>query len=50
MTDPSKKLGEYEDVSKVEKFEISEDEYSKRTDSVRYDNSSSFLLECRGTQ
>jgi len=35
VTDPSKKLGEYEDVSKVEKYDMPEDEYAKRTDSVR---------------
>lgn len=33
--DKSLKGDEYLDVSKVEKFEISEDEYKKRTDSVR---------------
>lgn len=35
MTDPTKKLGEYEDVSKVDKYDMPEDEYAKRTDSVR---------------
>lgn len=39
VTDNNKKVGEFEDVSKVEKFELSEDDYSKRNDSVR-----SFLL------
>ncbi|ELU07644.1 hypothetical protein CAPTEDRAFT_180954 [Capitella teleta] len=29
------KVGEFEDLSKVEKFELAEDEYAKRTDSVR---------------
>lgn len=35
VNDPNAKLGEFEDVSKVEKFEISADEYAKRADSVR---------------
>ena len=35
VTDPSKRLGEFEDVSKVEKYVLPEEEYSKRTDSVR---------------
>jgi len=39
VTDNNKKIGEFEDVSKVEKFELSEDDYGKRNDSVR-----SFLL------
>ncbi|XP_071962305.1 tubulin-folding cofactor B-like isoform X2 [Antedon mediterranea] len=33
--DATRTVGEYEDVSKVEKFEISAEEYSARTDSVR---------------
>ncbi|KXJ07531.1 Tubulin-folding cofactor B [Exaiptasia diaphana] len=33
--DPKKIAGEFEDLSKVEKYEISEDDYSKKTDSVR---------------
>ncbi|XP_005089073.1 tubulin-folding cofactor B [Aplysia californica] len=33
--DSNLKADEYSDTSKVEKFEISEDEYKKRTDSVR---------------
>lgn len=35
VIDSSVKLGEFEDVSKVEKFEISKEDYEKRTDSVR---------------
>ncbi|OWF45699.1 tubulin-folding cofactor B-like [Mizuhopecten yessoensis] len=35
VVDATIKLGEFEDTSKVEKFEISEDSYAKRTDSVR---------------
>jgi len=33
--DKNLKRNEYEDTSRVEKFEITEDEYAKRTDSVR---------------
>ncbi|GFS12719.1 tubulin-folding cofactor B-like [Elysia marginata] len=33
--DPTLKANEYSDTSKVEKFELSQDEYNKRTDSVR---------------
>ena len=35
VVDPTIKLGEFEDVSKVEKFEMKEDDYAKRADSVR---------------
>lgn len=35
VTDSSKREGEFEDLSKVDKFELSEEEYSKRNDSVR---------------
>ncbi|XP_050702958.1 tubulin-folding cofactor B-like [Eriocheir sinensis] len=40
VTDSSKRQGEFEDLSKVEKYELSQEEYSKRDDSVR-----SFLLK-----
>ncbi|KAK3093722.1 hypothetical protein FSP39_019259 [Pinctada imbricata] len=35
VVDHTVKLGEYEDVSKVQKYEMSEDEYAKKRDSVR---------------
>ncbi|VDI28759.1 tubulin-folding cofactor B [Mytilus galloprovincialis] len=35
VVDSTIKLGEFEDLSKVEKFEMKEDDYAKRTDSVR---------------
>ncbi|ESP03096.1 hypothetical protein LOTGIDRAFT_157061, partial [Lottia gigantea] len=35
VEDKTIQLGEFEDVSKVEKYEMNEDEYEKRTDSVR---------------
>lgn len=31
MVDSTIKLGEFEDLSKVEKFEMKEDDYAKRT-------------------
>lgn len=33
--DPTKKAGEFEDVSAVEKYEMTTEDYAKRTDSVR---------------
>ncbi|XP_065883498.1 tubulin-folding cofactor B-like isoform X2 [Dysidea avara] len=33
--DPLKKKGEFEDTSQVEKYEMSEEDYSKRIDSIR---------------
>lgn len=33
--DPTKKAGEFEDLSAVEKYEMSTEDYSKRSDSVR---------------
>ncbi|XP_060068793.1 tubulin-folding cofactor B-like isoform X2 [Ylistrum balloti] len=35
VVDATVRLGEFEDTSKVEKYEMSEDAYSKRSDSVR---------------
>ncbi|KAK7073516.1 hypothetical protein SK128_016790 [Halocaridina rubra] len=35
VTDTSKKAMDFDDLSKVEKFKLSEDEYSKRTDTVK---------------
>ncbi|XP_069118545.1 tubulin-folding cofactor B-like [Argopecten irradians] len=35
VVDSTVRLGEFEDTSKVEKFELSEDAYAKRSDSVR---------------
>ncbi|XP_045109730.1 tubulin-folding cofactor B-like [Portunus trituberculatus] len=40
VTDKTRKLGEFDDTSNVEKYELPEDEYNKRNDSVR-----SFLLK-----
>lgn len=34
-TNPNRIKGQYTDVSLVEKFELTEEEYSKRTDTVR---------------
>ncbi|KAG0715451.1 Tubulin-folding cofactor B [Chionoecetes opilio] len=35
VTDTTRKLGEFEDLSQVEKYELPEEEYNKRGDSVR---------------
>ncbi|KAF2356417.1 CAP Gly-rich domain [Trinorchestia longiramus] len=35
VTDSTKRTGEFEDLSKVEKFQLSEDSYDQRNDSVR---------------
>ena len=35
VIDASGSLGQFEDVSKVEKFELTQDEYDKRADSVK---------------
>jgi len=35
VSDVNLKMGEYEDVSKIEKFQLNDDEYEKRHDSVR---------------
>uniref|UniRef100_A0A0P4W9W7 CAP-Gly domain-containing protein n=1 Tax=Scylla olivacea TaxID=85551 RepID=A0A0P4W9W7_SCYOL len=40
VTDKTRRLGEFDDTSKVEKYELSEGEYNKRNDSVR-----SFLVK-----
>ena len=34
IVDPTIRIDEYNDVSKVEKFEMSKDDYEKREDSV----------------
>jgi hypothetical protein len=42
-TDPSKVLGVFDDVSKVEKFELDQSEYEKKTGWFSF---SSTLLSC----
>lgn len=42
-TDPYKVVGQFDDVSKVEKFEITHDEYAARTGAVLTDEMSEYV-------
>ena len=44
--DPTKSKGEFEDTSQVEKYEMSTEDYAKRTGQQKYCNSSMYVIEC----